>query len=180
MTVTIDGSAGVTTTTGAVYNSIQSGSVWTYTSGTPASIDFTGIPAWVKRVTVMISGLSYAAAGTGTLQIGSGSLTTSGYTSNSAAFTNVPAITMGTQTAGFGALNTAAAATTINGIYILTLANAATNNWVFSQQIYRPTDLIAVIGNGFIALGAGNSLDRLSIVASGSTFDAGTINILYE
>jgi hypothetical protein len=141
-----------------------------------SSVDFTGIPSWVKRITVMINGLSYAAAGGGVIQIGSGSLTTSGYTSNTTAFTTTPSIGAATQTNGFGVLTTSAAAATINGIFVL--YNQTGNTWTYSQQTHRTTDLISNIGSGQIALSG--TLDRLSLVATTSTFDAGTINILYE
>jgi hypothetical protein len=56
MTVTINGSAGVTTNSGAVYNGLQTSTAVT-ASGT--SVEFTGIPSWVKRVTVMMSRFEY-------------------------------------------------------------------------------------------------------------------------
>jgi hypothetical protein len=165
----------LTSTTGALYP-LVSGTAWTYTSGTPASIDFTGIPSTAKRITVMIAGLSYAAGANGVLQIGSGSLTTTGYTSNAQNFSTTPGISATTQTNGFGTLSTATAASTVNGIYIIT--NITGNTWSFSGQIYRTTDNSSSISNGFIALGG--VLDRLSLVATTSTFDAGTVNILWE
>ena len=164
----------VTSTTGALYP-LVSGTAWTYTSGTPASIDFTGIPSTAKRITVMINGLSYAAAGQGVVQIGSGSLTTTGYTSNTTAIA-VAAINIGTQTNGFGSVGSSAAAATLNGMYIITSTTG--NTWSYIQQLFRTTDQIATIGNGFIALGG--VLDRLSLVATTSTFDAGTVNIMWE
>ena len=80
MTTTIDGSAGVTTNSGAIYNGIASGTAVASTSGT--SIDFTGIPSWVKRITVMLSGVSTSGTSIVLIQIGAGSVTTSGYASS--------------------------------------------------------------------------------------------------
>ena len=165
----------ITSTTGTLYP-LVSGTAWTYTSGTPASVDFTGIPSTVKRITVMISGLSYAAAGVGGVQIGSGSLTTTGYTSGTTAQVGGPAINVGTQTTNFGILNTSAAGSTVTATYVL--HNITGNTWVFSEVGFRFTDNTSIIGSGFIALGG--VLDRLSVVATTSTFDAGTINIMWE
>jgi hypothetical protein len=152
---------------------IVSGTAVASTSGT--SVDFTGIPSWVKRITVMLNGLSYAAAGAGVVQIGSGSLSTSGYTSNivslTASNTNIAA-----QTNGFGAIATSASGATINGVYTLFLVTG--NTWAFTEMAFRTTDNAGINGNGFIALSG--VLDRLSVVATSSSFDAGTINILYE
>jgi hypothetical protein len=141
-----------------------------------SSVDFTNIPSWVKRITVTINGLSFAAAGQSVLRIGSGSLATSGYTSNSMNFTTTPAISTAAQTNGFGALNTAANGSTINGMVVL--VNANSNLWGMSLQTFRTTDNFMSFANGFISLSG--TLDLLSLVATTSTFDAGTINILYE
>jgi hypothetical protein len=57
-----------------VNSSIVSGTTVASTSGT--SIDFTSIPSWVKRVTVMFNGVSLNGAINPLIQIGSGSVTT--------------------------------------------------------------------------------------------------------
>lgn len=143
-------------------------------SGT--SVNFTDIPSWVKRITVSITGLSYAATGTGVVQIGSGSLTTTGYTSNGVVYAQTPTNTVQGQTNGFGILACASAASALNSTFVLT--NVTGNMWSYFQIGYRTGDAISVTGNGYITLSG--ALDRLSLVATTSTFDAGTINILYE
>ena len=60
-------------------SSIVSGTAQNSTSGT--AIDFTGIPSWVKRITVMFNGVSTNGTSNLLLQIGAGSVTTSGYNS---------------------------------------------------------------------------------------------------
>jgi hypothetical protein len=64
MSTIIDGSASVTINSGAVLG-ITSGTAVASTSG--VSIDFTSIPSWVKRITVMFSGVS--TNGTSPLQV---------------------------------------------------------------------------------------------------------------
>lgn len=155
---------------------ISSGTAWTYTSGTPSSIDFTSIPSWVKRITVQIAGLSFAAAGAGVIQIGSGSLTTSGYTGYVQGLSSGPTASTSSVTNGFGYLSTSAAASTVIGQYVLT--NITGNQWIATGQTVRGADAVANWGYGYITLGG--TLDRLSLVATSSTFDAGTVNILYE
>ena len=56
---------------------ITSGTAVASTSGT--SIDFTSIPSWVKRITVMFSGVSTNGTSYPQIQLGAGSVTTSGY-----------------------------------------------------------------------------------------------------
>jgi hypothetical protein len=61
---------------------ITSGTAVASTSGT--SIDFTGIPSWVKRITVMFSSVSLSGASSYLVQIGtSGGIQNTGYTSSS-------------------------------------------------------------------------------------------------
>lgn len=169
--LTIDASQNATFV-GNVSGVIKSGTAVT-ASGT--SVNFTNIPNTAKRITVVINGLSFAAAGTATIQIGSGSLTVTGYTSNTATLSGA-ATNVSSQTNGFGIINLAAAANNANCVFVI--CNITGNTWSFSGQLYKLGDAAAVTGNGFIALSG--VLDRLSLVATTSTFDAGTINILWE
>jgi hypothetical protein len=157
---------------------IVSGTAQASTSGT--SIDFTGIPSWVKRITVMFNGVSTNGTSNPLIQIGSGSVSTSGYQSGARDTTSVTAGGGVNYTTGFGMPSNAA----INVLYghsMLTLISS--NTWVNSHSIY------ALIGSTYYTLvGAGVSpalsgtLDRVRIttVNGTDTFDAGSINILYE
>jgi hypothetical protein len=147
----------------------------TAVSASGTAVNFTDIPSWAKRITVMINGLSYAAAGVGVVRIGSGSLLTTGYTSNTLSLT-IGETSPAAQTNGFGSLSTSVAASTINGIFTLFLVTG--NTWAFTELAFRTTDNVGITGNGSIALSG--ALDRLSLVATTSTFDAGTINIMWE
>ena len=70
-------------------------------SATSTSVDFTGIPSWVKRVTVMFDGVSTNGASNCLVQIGAGSVTTSGYISTGNAYTNAVNTVGASSTAGF-------------------------------------------------------------------------------
>lgn len=174
MTTTIDGSAGVTTNSGAVYNGIASGTVVNSTSGT--SIDFTGIPSWVKRITVMFNGVSTSGTSTTLVQIGAGSVTSTGYVSSAQAFT-ATATTTTTSTAGF--LNSiSSASSSRSGQWLIT--NVSSNTWVCSNTLGDSATNSNGIGGGTVTLSG--TLDRVRITTTNGTdtFDAGSINILYE
>jgi len=144
------------------------------TSGT--SIDFTSIPTWVKRITVMLNGVSTNGTTAVTLQIGSGSYTTSGYTFNRGVITGTNTTSLASSTTGFEAQGINAA-TVRNAIY--TLTNITGNTWMCSLNGSNSDVGFVYTGTGFIALGG--VLDRLRVYAGGTdTFDAGSINILYE
>jgi hypothetical protein len=160
--------------TGA-YGQITSGTAVASTSGT--SIDFTSLPSWVKRITVMFSGVSTNGSSNYLIQVGSGSVTTSGYSSSASyATTSVSSVT---STAGFvvQSFNSAATLTSGNVSLCLISGNAWTSSGVVSLVAFTGTQFNA--GNSSALSGA---LDRVRITTANGTdtFDAGTINILYE
>lgn len=178
MTTTISGSTGistqsVTTDSGAFYDGLQSGTAVT-ASGT--SVDFTGIPSWVKRITIVINGVSLSGTSTIRVRVGAGTITTTGY--------------VGGQ--GFTATsNTAGAATNTDGLALST-GGTATNTTTSIAEFINISGNVWV-GRGISAYNSGVSqsattvtlagtLDRVSIATTNGTdtFDAGTINIIYE
>ena len=151
---------------------IVSGTAVASTSGT--SIDFTGIPSWVKRVTVMFNGVSTNGTSQGLIQLGSGSFTTSGYTSQWA-LTGIGTLN-GTASTGLAWYSGSASEEKIGHLVI---TNVSGNVWVCSG-VLRVT-------SGYMCAQAGNitlsgTLDRVRITTGNGTdtFDSGSINILYE
>jgi hypothetical protein len=142
------------------------------TSGT--SIDFTGIPSWAKRITVMFQGVSTSGTSAWLVQIGAGSVTTSGYLGASA---DGPTLGGTNYTAGFGLrVNTASAV--IHGA--LTITNISSNAWVASGNLARSDSGVFVSSSGSISLGGTLDRVRITTVNGTDTFDAGSINIMYE
>ena len=144
------------------------------TSGT--NIDFTSIPSWVKRITVMFSGVSLSATANILVQLGTGSTTytTSGYISGTVAC-ETAGNTATSSTSGFVLFNSAPAVI-ISGH--MTITNISGNNWVSSHTTKRDTSTL-VFGGGNVSLGAVLTAVRITS-SSTDTFDAGTINIMYE
>jgi hypothetical protein len=147
------------------------------TSGT--SIDFTGIPSWVKRVTVMFNGVSTNGSSVVQVQLGTSSgVTASGYLS--AAWAGGSSNAGSTSTTGFAAMYAQAAASTMMGHLVIT--NISGNSFIASGAVgYQPTTaniVTACAGNVTLS----STLDRVRIttVNGTDTFDAGSINILYE
>ena len=141
------------------------------TSGT--SIDFTGIPSWTKRITVMFNGVSASGTSFWLVQLGNGSVVTSGYTGISSAGTAVAT----NSTAGFLVSSNQAAASLYNGIVLL--ANLSGNIWTQSGTVGAPANINS-ISSGVITLGGTLDRIRLTTVNGTDTFDAGSVNILYE
>lgn len=172
-----NGTTQLTVSSTGAYGQLKSGTAVASTSGT--SIDFTSLPSWVKRITVMFSGVSTNNTSNLLIQIGSGSITTTGYDSGaySSNSSNV------SSTAGFILTGDVVAGDTHSGSAVLNLLNASTNLWVSFSVLGQSTSPGV---QGAISTGGGNkalsgALDRIRITSvTPDTFDAGLINILYE
>jgi hypothetical protein len=144
------------------------------TSGT--SIDFTGNPAWVERITVMFNEVSGSGTSNLLMQLGTGSTTytTTGYLSSASAISS--AVSTVSATTGFVLLTDIA--TFVNsGHYVLT--NISGNIWIGSGMVKDQTTHMT-LGAGSVTLGATLTAVRITRVNGTDTFDAGTVNILYE
>ena len=151
---------------------LTSGTVVASTSGT--SIDFTGIPSWVKRITVIFRDVSLNGNSNIQIQLGdSGGIETTGYLGG--AWTN-------------NATATSTSGAPISGGYVAawaysgtsTIFNLDSNNWVFSSCGAASNNGNPTLGGSSKTLSA--TLDRIRITTVNGTdaFDAGSINILYE
>jgi len=162
------------TVNGSIKGTITSGTAQASTSGT--SIDFTGIPSWVKRVTVMFSGVSGNGSSSILVQLGTGSTTytTSGYAATGS-YTDT-ATNLVTSTAGFPIFQNSAASA-YSGTMVI--SNITGNTWVANHSGANGTSY-SNNGGGNVALGAVLTAVRITRVNGTDTFDAGSINILYE
>lgn len=145
------------------------------TSGT--SIDFTGIPSWVKRITVMFNGVSTNGTQLVRIQLGTtAGPTTTGYSGMRSAFNGSSATTSAALSNGFD-ISDSGASDVRYGTAVFT--NITGNTWVCSASFSDTTSTFTNIINGSIVLTA--TLDRIRITNAGAdTFDAGSVNILYE
>lgn len=155
---------------------INAGTAVASTSGT--SIDFTSIPAGVKRITVMFKGVSTSGTSNWLLQIGtSGGIQSTGYAGSTNTFNGSP----GASAWSAGAiLNEAvSAADAVGGSITATLLDSSIGVWSFSG-------VVGLAGGGNSIIGGDKTLSgtldrvRITTVNGTDTFDAGSINILYE
>jgi hypothetical protein len=174
--------AGTTTLTLPTFNGtvglLVSGTAVASTSGT--SIDFTSIPSGVRRVTVMFNGVSTSGTSPIVARIGAGSVDTSGYAATNAAIIST-ACYCTTFTASFGLTADTSVMSSANLLQgLVTLAYLSANIWVISGVVGTSSQSIQYYVSGSKSLSG--VLDRLRIttVNGTDTFDAGSINILYE
>ena len=159
-----------------VNSAIVSGTAVASTSGT--SIDFTGIPSWVRRITVMFNGVSTNGSSNIQIQLGdSGGIETTGYLGSST-YTSTGSTTVAFTTGIGFHLSSVGAGVVIAGSVVFNNVNS--NIWVASGSVAM-TQFAA-----FIATAGNKTLSdvltqiRITTVNGTDTFDAGSINILYE
>jgi len=152
---------------------IVSGTAVASTSGT--SIDFTGIPSWVKRVTVMFVGVSTSGTSNLLIQLGdSGGVETTGYLSGASNY-----VSYQSYTTGFGLIRNNSSASVWAGSIILTLLTGTT--WVSNGNLDDSSAGAQLMSSaGSKSLSDTLTTVRITTVNGTDTFDAGTINILYE
>ena len=155
---------------------ITSGTAVASTSGT--SIDFTSIPSWAKRITVMFNGVSLSGTTFYLVQIGSGSVTTTGYISCSQASVGANNTSFTTSTSGFVIKNAALASANQYGSMLITLVSG--NIYINSHTFSDSVNSAVTNGGGGVTLSGTLDRVRITTVNGTDTFDAGSVNILYE
>jgi hypothetical protein len=150
------------------------------TSGTAAA--FTSIPAGTKLIVISLNGFSFASTD-GQLEVtigDSGGLETSGYSSVATSSDQVTAELETSDAFNCAASNSQQVASLHSGQITLTLEDSSAFTWVMISSI------AAVGSNDTFSWGAGAKtltaeLTQLSVsMHNGTTFDAGSINIMYQ
>jgi hypothetical protein len=140
---------------------------------TQTSVDFTGIPSWAKRITVMFAGMSGSGTSSFLVQLGTGSIVTSGYVG-----ANGRGAVFAYFSAGFILVNGPTASQLYSGTETFTLLN--NNNWTGAGVICANSSDGYYVNSGYVPLGATLTTVRITTVNGTDTLDAGNINILYE
>ena len=167
------------TADGSVWSSTQKivrGTSVATTSGT--SVTFTGIPSWVKRVTLMLNGVSTSGTSFVIVQIGSTTFTTSGYLGTTMGVGNAVGTSAVSTTTGFGTSTSAAASDARVGI--VQIINITGNIWLGAGTTGLSSGVYGGFSGGTVTLGGALDRVRLTTVNGTDTFDAGSVNILYE
>ena len=152
---------------------ITSGTAQVTTSGT--AIDFTGIPSWVKRITVMFNGVSTNGVSLPLIQIGAGAVLTTGYSGS--ASQNGGSTVYVLYSSGFSIYSNNSA------FYIygqMVLTNVSGNVWCAMHSCGTTGTGYTLNGGGSVTLPGTLDRIRLTTVNGTDTFDTGSVNILYE
>lgn len=152
---------------------LTAGTAIATTSGT--SHDFTGIPSWVQKITIMVENVSTDGADAPCIQIGdSGGIETSGYLCTATSTGAVSSVTN-----SFLLTRATTAGSLVHGVFVLALMDSATNLWAFGGTYALDTSTGGTSAGNKSLTGTLDRL-RLTTTSGAGTFDGGTFNIMYE
>lgn len=161
-----------TRASGAAVVGRQLGTAIATTSG--ALHDFTGLPSGIREIILMLNGVSLDSSTVSLMvQIGdSGGIETTGYVAHSAAVTS---------TTFFPITDVTAQTRAYTGAVRLRLFSASTNTWILTGDIFSDAGT-PLESKSFGIKSLSGTLDRIRLSNAGAvaSFDAGSINILYE
>lgn len=148
------------------------------TSGTEK--DFTGIPSWVRRITVSLAGVSLSGTALLRFRLGtSGGFATSGYTGAASVISSGAATVQ--LSAGFDIYTNAPnAGYAYSGTIEFICVDAPNDIWAARGMFAAGTVTWTHTVGGHIDLGGALTQIRLTSSNGTDTLDAGTINIHYE
>lgn len=167
--------AALDVSSGSIKGTITSGTAQASTSGT--SIDFTGIPSWVKRVTVTFNVVSTNSTSPVQIQLGTSSgFVVTGYNHVSFAIQGTNLCSSAAYSTGFCLIGSAASSFRTGQVV---LVKNDSNTWT---SVINMQSAINDVGGGSGSVVLANVLDRIRIttINGTDTFDNGVINILYE
>lgn len=140
------------------------------------SVDFTGIPSWANRVTVMFSGVSTNGTSSPIIQIGdSGGVEVTGYLGASTSMDT--GVASSNFTTGFG-IRSATAAAVLHGFMSIVRQNG--NTWAARGDFGGSSAPFCIVSGGSKTLS--DVLDRVRLTTGNGTdqFDAGSVSISWE
>jgi hypothetical protein len=172
------------TITGAVMSSMASSvlTLDTAKTATGAFVDFTGIPSWARRITVMFNGVSTNGSSNIQIQIGTSSgFVATGYSGAGGTIAQAGTSAVTNISSGFlieAGTTISVPATVRHGR--ATILNISGNSWIFDSTISNSVSTVMAFGAGGVALSGTADRVRVTTINGTDQFDAGTINVMWE
>ena len=146
-------------------------------AATGTAVDFVGIPEGVKRITVMLDGVSTNGTSPVQIQFGdSGGIENTGYIAN-AAIIQTTIVNSTNYTTGFGLAHDSADGISLHGAY--TANKLGGNTWALFGST-RQSSIRTAFAAGSKSLSGTLGRIRITTINGTDQFDAGTINISWE
>jgi hypothetical protein len=145
-------------------------------SASGTSVDFANIPSWVKRITVMFQGVSTNASAFVQVQLGTnGSPQTTGYGSCTFVYNS-----SSSQSSTSGFIVSEQNTNTYVRSGHLIICKLSDTIWTSAGTMLSSASTGVNPSAGYVTMTGDVDLVRITTIAGTATFDAGSINILYE
>lgn len=157
---------------------LQLGTAVASTSGT--SHDFVTTKTGVKRLTVMFNGVSTTGTSPVIAQIGAGSVQATGYSGTYLQATGASAAVALAGATGLNVSHPTAAPAAYSGQMVLTLLNPSTNLWTMTCAVGDTVNTRTEHSTGLVTLSGAIDRVRVTTIGGADTFDAGSLNVIWE
>jgi hypothetical protein len=159
----------------ATYAPLISGTAQT-ASG--ATVSFTGIPSWAKRITVLLVGVTTVSSGIPAIRAGAGSYEATGYLGATVKVGSVNTTDGGASaTTSWDIVNSASSTYIYTGQLVITKFSG--NQYIISGLLQYNTST-GLIVNGVKTFSGDISQLQLRMSTGADTFNGGTMNIMWE
>lgn len=187
MTITVDGSGTISgisvgglpdaiITPAELTQPFSMDSVAITTSGT--YVDFTAVPSWAKRVTILFNEVSTNGTSGVLIQLGTSvGVQNTGYVSTGVSIVSTTANNT-SSTAGF-IIRSTSSTNLLSGRYTLYRLSPTSNIWV-GDGVFKALTNTTCISGGSKDVGAQLTQVRITTVNGTDAFDSGSVNLMYE
>ena len=153
---------------------------WDSVSVSGATVEFTGIPAWARRITLVVGGLSISTTNDILIQLGySGGYATTNYY-NLVTQLKSTGNTLKENNSGFQFYETSIAADNYYGVHTFVRGALDTNDiWLWTGTTNREDAAGMCVGSGKVAV-AGTVTKIKMVIDGAGSFDGGSVKAYYE
>jgi hypothetical protein len=142
------------------------------------TVNFTGIPSWAKRITVLLSGVTTVLAGIPAIRAGAGSYEATLYKSTNNAIGAASVTSSISATTSWDLQNSGGNTQIYSGQVVITRLEGYL--YTIAGQVWYSTTGSAALTTGYKTFSGDISQLQLCMSTGTDTFDGGTINIMYE
>jgi hypothetical protein len=168
------------TISGAVMNTMASSVLTSKTAqaASGATVSFTGIPSWAKRITVLLSGVVTVSSGLPAIRAGAGSYEATGYSSTNNAIGTSSVTSSLSATTSWDLQNSGGSANVYSGQLVITRLEGYL--YTIAGQIMYSTSGATALTTGYKTFSGNISQLQLRMSTGTDTFNGGTMNIMWE
>ena len=143
-----------------------------------ATVSFTGIPSWAKRITVLLKAVTTVSSGLPAIRAGAGSYEATGYSSTNNAIGISTVSSTLSATTSWDLQNGGGSANVYSGQLVITRLDGYT--YTIAGQVSYGTSGQTALTTGYKIFSGDISQLQLLMSTGADTFNGGSINIMYE